>query len=131
MSSPEYQKEWRKRNANRVRAYNNDWHKKNPDKYFFWGLRAAARKKKIPFDIVFEDIKYPSNCPVLGIPLFRNTGKHGPCANSPSIDKIIPGLGYIKGNVQVISQRANVMKNDASPEELLRFAEWILKTYQR
>lgn len=38
--------------------------------------------------------------------------------NSPTIDRINPKLGYIKGNVWVISNKANRFKNDATLEEL-------------
>jgi hypothetical protein len=34
-----------------------------------------------------------------------------------------PELGYVPGNVAVISRKANLMKNDASSEELLAFAK--------
>lgn len=55
---------------------------------------------------------------VLGIPLYTNRGKAGP--NSPSIDRIDNKKGYILGNVQVISYRANMLKGDASIEEVRR-----------
>ena len=56
---------------------------------------------------------------MLGIPLFPNTGG-SPCPNSlsPSLDKIKPHLGYVPGNVLVVSHRANMIKHDATPEEL-------------
>ena len=38
--------------------------------------------------------------------------------DSPTIDKLIPSLGYTKGNVWVISRRANMIKSDATLEEL-------------
>lgn len=37
---------------------------------------------------------------------------------SPSLDKIIPSLGYVPGNVRIISARANLLKNDATVDEL-------------
>jgi hypothetical protein len=45
-------------------------------------------------------------------------GQDKPTDNSPSLDKIIPSLGYVRGNVQVISQRANSIKRDATLAEL-------------
>lgn len=96
-------------------------------------LRSAkhrAKKQGIPFDLEKSDLVIPELCPVLGIPLVCNAGKGGAGQNSPSLDKIIPELGYIKGNIQIISNLANTMKHDATPEQLVLFAEWVLKTYK-
>jgi len=96
-------------------------------------LRAArqrAAKRGIPCTISAEDIEkvWVDTCPILGIPLRLNEDKAGP--DSPSLDKIIPSLGYVPGNIQVISNLANMMKHDASPEQLLRFAEWVQVTFR-
>jgi hypothetical protein len=53
-----------------------------------------------------------------------------PKYNSPSLDRINNNRGYTKNNIQVISYRANTMKGDASPIELIRFAEWVLQNYK-
>lgn len=88
-----------------------------------WGARIRANDKGLPFDITIDDVVIPDVCPVLGIPLRRNVGKAGP--NSPTLDRIIPEKGYVKGNVRVISYRANQIKNDGSMEEHLKVAEYI------
>jgi len=75
-----------------------------------------ARKQNVPFDLTEEDIELPEVCPVLGLKLEKGI-KH-PCDQSPSIDKIKPDLGYVRGNIKVISFRANTLKRDASIEEL-------------
>jgi hypothetical protein len=75
-----------------------------------------AREQSIPFNLELADIVIPETCPLLGIPLYRTSGE--PTPNSPSLDKVIPALGYVKGNVQVISNRANLIKNNASLEEM-------------
>lgn len=43
----------------------------------------------------------------------------------PTLDRIIPNKGYVKGNIQIISQRANVIKNDASAEEIMKVAKYM------
>jgi hypothetical protein len=80
--------------------------------------RSRAIQKNLPFEIDLSDICVPEFCPVLGVRLERSKDKANP--NSPSLDKIDPKLGYVKGNVWVISNRANTMKHDATLEELER-----------
>lgn len=74
-----------------------------------------------------EGMEVPTVCPVLGIPLIR--GVQVLSMNSPSIDRIVPERGYVKGNLQVISQLANGMKQNATPEQLRAFAKWVTTTY--
>jgi hypothetical protein len=38
--------------------------------------------------------------------------------SSPSLDRLVPALGYVIGNIHVISNRANTLKNNASIKEL-------------
>jgi len=125
----EYLKQWKLRNKAKVAAYQKkysaNWYRENPEKYILYQARARAKKFDLPFDLELSDIYIPNCCPILGIELVKNFTGSGPSYNSPSLDRIRPDLGYVKGNVQVISMRANVMKNDASPEELKKFADWV------
>ena len=89
--------------------------------------RVRSRTQNVAYNITPEDIHIPALCPVLGIPLF--VGKGRMCDNSPSLDKLNPALGYVKGNILVMSQKANFLKNNATPDELLKLAHWIIKTY--
>ena len=75
-----------------------------------------ARGKGIPFDITVEDIFIPEFCPVLGIPIIKNNNKTSP--NSPSLDRIDNTKGYVKGNVCVISWRANKLKGESTIDEM-------------
>jgi len=85
--------------------------------------RNRARRKGVPFTIQPEDVAVPTVCPVLGIPLVRNKGLHH--HGSPSIDRRKPELGYVPGNVLVISHRANGLKSDASVHELERVTAYV------
>lgn len=75
-----------------------------------------ARRYNIPFTISREDILIPTHCPLLGIELIFDNRKCLP--SSPTLDCIIPALGYVSGNVWVISHRANTIKSDATILEL-------------
>lgn len=78
--------------------------------------KQRAKKQGVPFDIELSDIIIPDKCPLLEINI--KSSKGSPTHNSPSLDKIIPKLGYVKGNIWVVSHRANWLKNDASVEEI-------------
>ena len=83
-----------------------------------------AKKNNIPFDITPEDVIIPEVCPILGIKLEAGIGCQ--TDSSPSIDRINPNLGYIKGNIQVICYRANRIKNDASLDELKKIVDYMM-----
>jgi len=87
--------------------------------------RMRAKEQNLPFDITTEYIYNitPKNglCPVLEVPMRINT------RYTLTIDKIVPEQGYVNGNVQIISLKANQMKNDATPAELLKFTQFILR----
>lgn len=87
--------------------------------------RKRAHKYNLEFSITKEDIQVPLICPILNIPL--EFGNKKCCGNSPSLDRITPSKGYIKGNTAVISMLANTMKNSASKEQLETFCKNILK----
>lgn len=85
----------------------------------------AAQKAKdrgVAFDLELSDIIIPTHCPVFGFEL-----KHGErrfCDTSPSIDRLIPALGYTKGNIMVVSWKANRLKNNAALEDLQKLANF-------
>ena len=97
-------------------SYVRQWRIDNVDKYILSRLRRRAAVAGVPFDLVAADIVVPERCPVLGIPI-RIDGV-GQRDDSPSVDRLKPALGYVRGNVRVISMKANRIKNDATVEEL-------------
>lgn len=128
VSRAEYMKEYRERNRETVRRQSRESsarrRKEVPEYFMLHNAKTRAKKRQEPCTITVEDIVIPERCPILGIPLAVNTGLLGP--GSPSLDRFDPSLGYVPGNVWVISHRANSMKNDASPEELRQFCTTML-----
>jgi hypothetical protein len=115
-------KEWAQNNPEKRSETGKKWRRENPKATWLGGAKQRAKDKGIPWDNDISDIVIPDFCPILGIPLFRGVGKHSP--NSPSLDKFIPSLGYVKGNRWVISYRANIMKSDATLEEIVLLGKW-------
>lgn len=88
--------------------------------------RQRAKDKGLMFDIHYEDIHIPNLCPVLKIPLIPSTDGQL-TDNSPSLDRLIPYLGYTKGNVKVVSMKANRIKSNATSAELEAVLDYVKK----
>lgn len=89
---------------------------KHPSYSMWSNAKKRAKEQNLPFDLELDDLFIPTLCPLLGIPLEKGIGWY--TDNSPTVDRIIPHLGYTKQNTWVISMRANRLKQDASIQEL-------------
>jgi len=87
--------------------------------------KQRAQQKNIDFNIELSDIVIPKVCPVLKAPFEIATTGRGPGDFSPSLDRIIPELGYVKGNIEVISFKANRIKSDAGIEDVKSVLEYM------
>lgn len=91
-----------------------------------------AYSKGLEHTIKISDIPLPKFCIYLGIELdYTAPSKRasGRIWNGPNIDRIDPTKGYILGNIQVISDLANRMKTNATVEQLIAFAEGVLRIH--
>jgi hypothetical protein len=104
------------RNKPKKAAWRRVWNTKNIERTMLTAARKRAKLKNLQFSIDLNDITIPAVCPVLGIKLQRTAVDRS--ASTPSLERIKPELGYVKGNVLVVSWRANRLKSDASVEEL-------------
>ena len=95
--------------------------------------RKAGQKNGLEFNIELSDIYIPEFCPILGLKLDQRTFKGSnrrPLDNAPALDRVDPGKGYLKENIEIISFRANSVKNDGTAREHELIAEFIEK-YER
>ena len=95
----------------------------NRAQYLVYSAKARALAKGIPFSLTAADVVIPDRCPALGIPLVTGPGRRRP--NTPSLDRLEPALGYVPGNVVVISDYANRVKNSATVADLRAIADWL------
>lgn len=85
------------------------------------GARRRAAASGIPFDIEPSDIAIPERCPVFGTKLIRGAPD---VRSRATLDRIDNSRGYVKGNVAVISHRANSFKGDMTADELQKLATY-------
>lgn len=127
LAHPAYQKNWYASNLehNREvrRSYSYNYERSNPLQRLISYAKRRSNKLGVEFSICSDDVVLPEICPVLKQKMAKNE------RYAASLDRIDPSKGYIPGNVQVMSKKANIMKNDATIEELLDFARWVLTTY--
>lgn len=93
-----------------------------PETYLLCNPRIRARKRGWEFNLEPEDVIIPTHCPVFGVkldPVGSGT------LYSPSIDRIDCTKGYIKGNIRVISFRANTLLSDGKLEEFEKIVEFL------
>jgi len=100
-----------------------------PFHYAFKRLRLRAKKENIPFDITEEYLKsiWTGVCAIFGTTLQQPYSTDRQVPDKATVDKIIPELGYVKGNIQWVSNRANIIKSYGTADEHRMIMEYILK----
>jgi hypothetical protein len=119
----------RQKNPEKYRNIETLWRHNNPIKRLLICTRMSSRLKSLEHNIDESDLLLPEFCPLVGIKIDYSAG-NGKTMEKPSVDRIDPNRGYVKGNVEVISSLANTMKSKATPEQLLFFAYEIIKRYK-
>lgn len=113
---------FRKGNPDYDKEYRAKWAEQNPKRIMLRSAKSRSQRDGINFNLTDADFDIPDTCPVLGIPLFKVGGRTD---NSPSLDRIDNDKGYEKGNVCVISWRANQLKSNGTAEEHRLIAEYM------
>lgn len=132
-----YQKEWRKNNDNYVGGNKKDYinTKHGWIIYKLSSIRQSAKKRKIEVTITYEDLEplVVDYCPVTGLKL--NYGllgsKNKILPESPSVDRINNDLGYIQGNIIIVSSLVNRIKTNLSINELPTILNNIISFYEK
>lgn len=122
----EKNKRWNARHPGVKAVSGRNWDLVNYERSKFIKIRAKSGRLGIPFNLTMEDFIVPERCPVFGTLLVSPmlSGRHA-SMNAPSIDRVIPSKGYVKGNVRIISYRANLLKSDATLDELKKIVSYI------
>lgn len=100
------------------------WESVDRRQRFILKQRGRAKDRNIEFNLQKEDIILIENCPILGIKLDYYSSSTS-ADNIATIDRIDNKKGYIKGNIQIISFKANRLKNDANLAELEKIVNYL------
>lgn len=103
--------------------------------YHQWLRDALNRSKQralllgLPYNLTYEYLQniHKDTCPVLGIKLDYFTKNRD--ETTPSLERIDNNKGYLKGNVCIISLRANILKNNATIKEMEQILSWYKTVY--
>lgn len=96
---------------------------RDPISYLYSQAKYRAKKSGMKFDLVKSDLVIPERCPVFDIPLYFSPGKR--TDNSYSLDRWDNTKGYVRGNVRVISWKANMYKGDLTIKEVERLLNYM------
>ena len=131
----EYMKEYYQKNKERLTEYQKEYDKSRAkpttEVYRYFGERASklkikSRKNKILYDLDGKYLQsiYPEDgkCPALNVEM--KAGYDSDWRLSPSVDRIDPSGGYVRGNVIWVSWLANCIKTSATPEQIITVGEF-------
>ena len=94
--------------------------------------KKRAERQGVPYDITKEYLRsiIPKDnmCPILKVPFNYERGRgYQAHPHAMSLDRIIPSLGYVEGNVMWISHRANTIKGEATAKEVCLVGLYLAK----
>jgi len=101
--------------------------KNNPFRHRCSRAKTRAKALGVSFDLDPEYLEnmWTGECPVLGLPINIVTDRSDEMA--AELDRFVPELGYVKGNVHWLSRRINRLKNNVTVTELKDLIEWMEK----
>lgn len=111
----------------RIKKNTKKWLAKSPWAKLLISCRKRSKELKLNYNLDTAHLKkiyIEANgiCPVLKIQFDKTN-----LSTTPSVDRIIPELGYVKGNVRIISHRANMLKSNATIDEMKLIFEDLIK----
>jgi hypothetical protein len=117
----------RRRNIENKRSYKKLETEDGHLELYLKNAKTRSKKHNLNFNLDLEYLKSikTDKCPVFNTIFIWGLSRRGYLSTSATIDRVVPELGYIKGNVVFISNLANRIKSDATEVELYAVADWL------
>ena len=111
-----------------TRARYNVHKKTQPFKLKATRAKSRSQYLNVPYDLDAEYLEsiWTGKCPVLGVDIYLHEVDRSD-EYAAELDRFIPSLGYVKGNVHFMSRRMNRLKNNVSTKELKQLITWMEK----
>jgi hypothetical protein len=129
--TPKQRREWQQQShdAEKIRYANDPYHeiiaqaRRAAKSAWERGAKRGARR----FTITVDDLDWPQYCPVFPWIKLHYPGHYRHDPAGVSLDRLNNKIGYVPGNVIVVSLRANILRKNATQQEL----EALAKFYER
>jgi cytidyltransferase-like protein len=97
---------------------------------FFTSIKRGALSRNYEFDITIEDLwqlflSQNKKCALSGLDLIFSRTRKDKTLQTASVDRIHRNLGYVKGNIQWVHKRINLMKNVLSDKDFIFFCTMV------
>lgn len=106
---------------------------RNSDRIRNWcrGIRYRAKRLGLPCDLTPDMLRgfliaQDNRCAVSLIE-FGDIGEGSPGWNSPSVDRLNPAFGYVRGNIRIVLYSVNAFRGCASDETMVMVARAIVE----
>lgn len=112
--------------ANAIQKSRYKSHKsKNPFLHKCTRAKTRATALQVPFNLTPEYLEglWTGKCPVLKVDISLYSEREDEYA--AELDRLIPELGYVQGNVNFLSRKANRIKNNSNIEILENLLKWM------
>jgi hypothetical protein len=116
----EQNRKWKADNPEKFKESQKKWLLKNPMYVYYGNARRRAKEAGVPFTIHYSDIVIPECCQISGVKFDTKIREL-----SPSLDRVIPELGYVPGNIAIITVRMNRIKSDGTALEHQQIAAFM------
>jgi hypothetical protein len=112
----ELARNWRAKHRGRILLEEAERRSRLRIQYLVTSAKHRAKRRGVDFDLSYTDLSIPDSCPLCSGPIVYSTGR--PTKQSPSIDRIVPSIGYVARNAWVICAGCNQAKSSVTPKML-------------
>jgi hypothetical protein len=111
--------EYNRTNAAHLSKMQKQHDMKQPFIYAFRRLKLRAKQNNLPFDLDAEYLVsiWTGNCAIFNTPLQLPYSTARQVPDKATVDRVVPTLGYTKGNIMWVSNRANIIKSYGTLED--------------